>query len=148
MKRTFIGIAKVAAGFILLTVGNIAFFMGYLMMDSPIALIPATISALCWVAIWYLCETCEEEKTLTMKENYEEATEQFPDEVLEAYEERAARKLAKKYRLRLVGVGKRFGVFHCWEHFRMGQYGWVQAVVEFPDGRVVRYKADEIVFID
>lgn len=85
---------------------------------------------------------------MTMKENYKEAAGQAPCEQQEAQEEKLARKLAKKYRLRLVGVGKHFGVFHCWEHFRMKEYGWVQAVVEHPDGRVVRYKADEIVFLD
>lgn len=148
MREVLRGIAKVAVGLVLLTIGNIAFFIGYLMQKSPLMIIPLAIAAVCYVAIWYLCETCEEEKTLTMKENYQEAAGQISDEVLEAYEEQQARRLAKKHRLRPVGAGKHFGVFHCWEQFRMGQYGWVQAVVEHPDGRVVRYKADEIVFLD
>lgn len=148
MREVFRGLAKVAVGFVLLTIGNFAFFIGYLMQKSALMIIPLVIAAACYVAIWYLCETCEEEKTLTMKGNYQEAAGQISDEVLEAYEKQQARKMAKKHRLRIVGVGKHFGVFHCWEHFRMGQYGWVQAVVEHPDGRVVRYKADEIVFLD
>lgn len=148
MKEVLMGLAKVAVGFVLLTIGNIAFFIGYLMQKSPLMIIPLAIAAVCYVAIWYLCETCEEEKTLTMKENYQEAAGQISDEVLEAYEEKQARKLAKKHRLRPVCAGNRFGVFHCWEQLQMGRYGWVQAVVELPDGSIEKYKTNEIVFID
>lgn len=74
MREVLRGIAKVAVGLVLLTIGNIAFFIGYLMQKSPLMIIPLAIAAVCYVAIWYLCETCEEEKTLTMKENYKNAT--------------------------------------------------------------------------
>lgn len=69
-------------------------------------------------------------------------------EVLDAYEKTAAKALAEKYHLRPVCAGNRFGVFHCWEQLQMGKYGWVQAVVEFPDGSVGRYKTDDIAFLD
>lgn len=63
-------------------------------------------------------------------------------------EEQKARRKAKKHNLRLVAAGNRFGMFHCWEQFRMGQHGWVQAVVEHADGTVMKYKTCDIVFID
>lgn len=86
MREVLRGLAKVAVGFVLLTIGNFAFFIGYLMQKSPLMIIPLAIAAVCYVAIWYLCETCEEEKTLTMKAKYEnpELKEMDIDDMIEA----------------------------------------------------------------
>lgn len=58
------------------------------------------------------------------------------------------REKAEKNNLRLIAAGNRIGMFHCWEQFRAGQYGWMQAVVEHADGTVMKYKTCDIVFID
>ena len=58
------------------------------------------------------------------------------------------REKAEKNNLRLIVAGNRIGMFHCWEQLRVGQYGWMQAVVEHADGTVVKYKTCDIAFID